>query len=201
MQLVKGEKNALSYFQNMIAVASYNQNFQMDESLRFYLAALLANYLRTENLCPSNVGSLHEPFVLILKRASESERFAKYKLLKHVGDLSLYITGFFSESLTRKPVGIDYYISMGKTAYEVLATDGVDFSSFTKQQDLFVRLSKGFQRYVSVLNEVSEKTNVTSNTDILRLYERWLKTKCERIAQHLRRLGIYPNKVKSWFEH
>ena len=202
MPIIKREKTVLSYFQNLIAVAAFNQNFQMDESLRFYLANLLSTYLRTENLYPPYIKSSDEPLAIILKKASEAEKRTKYKLLKHVGDISLYTAGFFSDSLNRKAVGIDYYVSIGRVAYDTLAYDLITATIFPVPNEVFIKLSKNFPNYVKLLNEVSERTAVTSNSDIIKLYERWLRTGCERVAKILRKLGIYPNsKIKTHIEH
>mgnify|MGYP002137355912 CR=1 FL=1 len=38
--------------------------------------------------------------------------------MRAMGDFSLYIAGFFSDSLKRKLVDVDYYIGMGGAAYE-----------------------------------------------------------------------------------
>ena len=41
--------------------------------------------------------------------------------MKQVGDTSLYVAGFFAESLTRSLVDVDYYVGIGQSAYAQLA--------------------------------------------------------------------------------
>jgi hypothetical protein len=46
---------------------------------------------------------------------------------------------------------------------------------------------------VDVLSEVSEQSALTSNTDLLRMYERWLRTGSRWTGQKLAERGIVPN--------
>jgi hypothetical protein len=53
-------------------------------------------------------------------------------------------------------------------------------------------LSDKFARFVDVLAEVGEQSGLSSQTDIMRLYEIWLRTGSRRAAERLRKLGIEP---------
>ena len=44
--------------------------------------------------------------------------------LRSVGDQSLFITGFFADSLNRSLVDVDFYIHLGELAYRSLARNG-----------------------------------------------------------------------------
>ena len=46
---------------------------------------------------------------------------------------------------------------------------------------------------MDVLADVSERTAVTSSSDVLRLYEKWLRTGSARDGQRLVERGILPN--------
>ena len=50
-----------------------------------------------------------------------------------------------------------------------------------------------FAGFVDVLSEVSERTSCVSNADLLRLYEKWLKTGSRRSGQLLVERGVVPN--------
>ena len=47
--------------------------------------------------------------------------------------------------------------------------------------------------FVDVLSEVSERTSLTSDSDLLRLYEKWLRTGSRRNGDLLAEQGIVPN--------
>ena len=58
--------------------------------------------------------------------AQNSEPIVRFELLKKLGDRSLYISGFFADSLQRKVVDVDYYAEMGGVAYGALADSAVE---------------------------------------------------------------------------
>jgi hypothetical protein len=108
--------------------------------------------------------------------------------LRSVGDQSLFISGFFSDSLNRSLVDVDYYIHLGGYAYRSLARRGDNTLG-----DVFDELSDKFANFVDVLGEVSERTSLSSNADVLRLYEKWLRTGSRRSGDLLASRGIVPN--------
>jgi hypothetical protein len=108
--------------------------------------------------------------------------------LREIGDVSLFISGFFSDSLQRKLVDVDYYVSIGGRAYNTLSRVETDTYS-----SVFAELGEKFVGFVDVLSEVSERTSCSSNADLLRLYEKWLKTGSPRSGQLLVERGVVPN--------
>jgi hypothetical protein len=62
----------------------------------------------------------------------------------------------------------------------------------TAARSVFYELSEKFVDIVGMLNEVSARSNLASNTDILRLYEAWLSTGSRHAARRLRALGVDP---------
>jgi hypothetical protein len=110
--------------------------------------------------------------------------------------VSLYVAGFFQDSLNRKLVDVDYYIGMGGAAYQQVAVRTYEDTL----RDLYLELADKFGAFVDVLAEVSDKTSQRTEKDILRLYELWLKTRSERAAKALQEAGIVPNETigKDW---
>ncbi len=151
----------------------------------FYLSSLLASFVETKRLST-------EPLAITYIKALESDRELRGRLLKELGDLSLFTSGFFPDSLTRKIVDIDYYIAMGASSYDHLASIHNNTEVESALGTLFSELALKFKLFVEVLAEVSERCRLTSSTDILRIYERWLKTKSQRTEALLRELGIEP---------
>jgi hypothetical protein len=47
--------------------------------------------------------------------------------------------------------------------------------------------------FSDVLADISERTTLTSNNELLRIYEKWLRTGSARDGQRLIELGIVPN--------
>ena len=123
-----------------------------------------------------------------LRRRSRAAGVEQRARLRSLGDLSLFVSGFFSDSLNRKPVDVDYYVSMGEYAYGSL-------SRFEEASlaSIFGELASKFCSMADVLADVSERSALTSNADLLRLYERWLRTGSRRDSQLLVEKGIVPN--------
>lgn len=107
----------------------------------------------------------------------------KRKALRRLGDVCLMVTGFFPDSLNRKIVDVDYYSGMGGAAYWQLA-------QWQSGSPLFKELSLKFKAFSDVLGEMSERSGLQSNTDLLRLYERWLHSGSERLKEKLAEKGI-----------
>ena len=98
------------------------------------------------------------------------------------------MSGFFSDSFRRGLVDVDYYVSMGEYAYGSLGRRDEDAFS-----GVFTELASKFVAFTDVLADISERTALGSHADVLRLYEKWLRTGSERDAQKLIERGITPN--------
>jgi hypothetical protein len=77
---------------------------------------------------------------------------------------------------------------MGEYAYASLSR-----SEEAALASIFAELAAKFCSVADVLADVSERSALTSNTDLLRLYERWLRTGSRRDNQLLVERGIVPN--------
>ena len=178
--MVRAE-SAVEYFRELVESALANQKIVAGELTSFYVVQLLAGFLERR-------AADDEPLSLQLVRALESGGAQQRAGLKQVGDVSLFISGFFSDSLQRKLVDVDYYVNIGGSAYNALSRyEGDTFSP------VFAELAERFVDFVDVLTEVSERSSFSSNTDLLRLYERWLRTGSTRSGQLLVERGVVPN--------
>ena len=62
------------------------------------------------------------PLALMLADAAQaSNAEQRSRILQRLGDVSLFMAGFFAQSFERKLVDIDYHIAMGGRAYGTLA--------------------------------------------------------------------------------
>ena len=173
------------YFRDLVESALKRQHLEARQLTSFYLVNLLTGFVHFDrSATPPEDEALGIRFVKALQAAGIRQRDE----LRQVGDLSLFISGFFADSLARSPVDIDYYISLGENAYGSLARHGDDTFG-----DVFDELSEKFTAFVDVLGEVSERSALASNTDLLRLYERWLRTRSRRSGELLAARGIVPN--------
>jgi hypothetical protein len=156
--------------------------------VRDYLVQLLEGFVRTDDLYERTDGQ--RPPIRTLAEAmlmaTQMETSQKHDLLKRLGDTSLYVSGFFGDSLQRKVVDIDYYVSMGGMAYATLAHETRD----DLKAQMFGEVSSRFVEYVDVLTVVSQKSMIRSDRDVLRLYGRYLTTGSELAREQLIERGL-----------
>jgi len=178
-------ESAVEYFKELVEGAIEHQGLSANELTSFYLVQLLASFVER----PA-ADSEHDsaPLAVRLARALEAGGMRQRASLKNIGDVSLFVSGFFSDSLNRKLVDVDYYVTIGGYAYGALSRNETDTFS-----PVFAELAAKFVGFVDVLSEVSERTSCSSNSDVLRLYEKWLKTGSPRSGQLLVERGVVPN--------
>ena len=183
--------DSADYFRAAVEGAFSSLKIDAPEQVRYYLVSILSKFVASDNLFPKRDDGTPEEDTLALQLASaleEENRELRRNKLRHLGDFSLYIAGYFAESLNRKVVDIDYYKKMGGTAYnEVANTPGGK-----QDNELFEELASGFPKYVDVLGQVSEESliNTEDSRTLLQVYELWARTGSEKLANQLSRAGI-----------
>ena len=180
------EQSPAEYFKELVDSALVRQRVQTNDLTEYYLVNLLCQYVRLDARAGADDPS--DPLALRLARALETGGSQQRARLRSLGDFSLFTSGFFSDSLRRSVVDVDYYVSMGEYAYGSLSR--LDEDAFA---DVFRELAGKFVGYVDVLAEVSEQTALSSAPDVLRVYEKWLRTGSQRDGQRLVDQGIVPN--------
>lgn len=176
------------YFRELVEKAIARQRLTSSEVSAFYLVQLLDSFVRPDRAYLDAGIDYDQPLAHLLCEAIASGEERRFTLFKATGDLSLFISGFFSDSVMRKPVDFDYYVSLGGYAYGRAAR----LSAHQTAAEVFEELSQKFSRFVDVLTEVSEASTLTDHTSLLRLYEKWLRTGSERTGAMLRDLGVLP---------
>lgn len=154
-----------------------------------YLIGLLQDFMFTERLFDQEMENGHKTrptLAEIFLKAMNAKDPERTQLLKKLGDTSLYVGGFFGDSLQRKVVDVDYYVQMGGAAYNNL--------SVYVKEDTFKRvyeeLSSQFIAYIDVLTYISQKAQLHSNENILRIYENYLRTGSDLAKEQLIEKGI-----------
>src|SRR5262249_53772352 len=107
---------------------------------------------------PANDAEKEAPVALQLAQAQHAAPDEKFKGLKDIGDKTLYLSGFFADSLSRGLVDAGYYMSLGESAYRQLsgmvgATRGSATELF---RDIYAELGARFGTFVSVLKQIRQ---------------------------------------------
>ncbi len=180
------DESPLEFFKAQVEGAMQRQHLKTSVWTSYYIVQMLAGYVaRRDHVAP---GLDDEPLGVRLVRALHAEGAAQREELRNVGDASLFLVGFFADSVHRGLTDIDYYISLGGSAYGRLAQSEDDAFA-----DVFGEMSNKFVPLTDVLAEVSERAALNGNRDVLRIYERWLRTRSRRDGEWLAEQGIVPN--------
>ena len=184
--------NVNEYFNDAIHDAITHQHVHLNEETVVYIVNLLTYYTLSENVFEvEEEGLSSKPLAFIYKEAieaeSDEERNARFRKL---GDTALFTSGFFAASLERSSVGVDYFISMGGSAYGYLADKTPRTIPDRSLNSVFNDLAAHFMHCVDVLTEVSESSDLVDDRDVLDLYETWLDTGSDYAKQKLQENGI-----------
>ena len=189
--------NLREFFRDTLHEALVHQHLAVDGHTEHYVVNLLTLFARSEALYEMTPEGLRlKPLVAMLCEALEAApgTSERNRTLQRLGDVSLFVAGFFAGSFATKLIDVDYHIAMGGRAYGTLAqTAGRGRGGVLAA--VFGELSEKFQPMVDALNEVSEGAGPPSDGDILRLYEIWLKTGSVRCYTQLKRLGVDPTRA------
>lgn len=189
---ISAPETLFGFFYDKVHAARRNQGARLTDETEIYLVGLLVGFLRSQDLFrPDGTRKDEVPLAIRLRQAQLAGSHEGARELKHVGDYSLYMSGFFAESLKRSLVDLDYYVALGETAYGSLARA---FAGRTGDRGgIFAELARRFGACVGVLAEVSESTRGTTNRDVLALYEAWLDTQNDHTRRRLQELGVLPS--------
>jgi hypothetical protein len=188
--------NLQEFFRDSLHGALTRQHLAVEDQTAHYVVNLLTLFARSEALYEGAPGKVRlKPLVTMLCEALEAPTATqRNRALQRLGDVSLFIAGFFARGFAARLVDIDYHIAMGGRAYGTLAQSCARGRARVLGA-VFAELAEKFQPMVDALNEISESSYRHTDQDILRLYELWLKTGSVRCHAILERLGVTPTRA------
>ncbi|MFO1463228.1 MAG: hypothetical protein U1F66_05585 [bacterium] len=179
------------HFLEEVRGAFQKQRLNAHPHTEFYLVRLLSDFSRRDNLF-GQAGSEDTPLAILYLESLQNGGLEGLRTIKKIADFALYISGFFQDSLHRQNIDLDYYAAMGGSAYRRLHSGARETGLGEAFCETFLELSDRFLSFVDVLAEISERSNLCRDSDLLRLYEKWLCTGSERLKQKLAEFGIHP---------
>jgi hypothetical protein len=185
------------HFNELLKEACDKLDFKIAAASQSYILNLLKFYIDSRNLySPFIDETMEKPpetFAELYLTALNLESPKNKEYMKILADRALYLSGFFGESLQKKSVDIDYYMGIGASAYQNLAT-------WTKEETtsiIYSQFSNQFTRYVNLLSYMSDKSAIQSEQNILKLYERYVQTGSQAVREKLNALGLTTLPVRS----
>ena len=188
--------NLESFFQTLVDDAVKTQHFEATEAAEFYLAGLLADYAKPDRL---EAEALDRPLTLLLDEALHTAGRERFERLRSLGDGVLYTSGFFADHLSTRGVELRYVRALGARAYDgaaaMLRQSAGDGSG---APDVFRELADNFAMFAEVVSRVADVLQANSahnsNRQVVRLYERWVKTGSAPLAVALAGRGLTPQR-------
>ena len=180
------------FFEEVVEDAMRSRGLKASGAATAYVVALLADLAKPGSPV---TGTLQKPLTFLLDEALHTPALAeRFDKLRTLGDGVLYSSGFFADHFEARGVDTKYVMSIGRTAYENAGSllrnrDQKEENTF----DIFAELAKDFTAFVAVLSEVANATvakSVATHQGVLKLYERWLKTRSERLGDALASQGF-----------
>ena len=170
------------FFQGHVDRALKEQGVETSPLTEHYVVRVLCTY--------ANQPIDETPLAVRMLEALEASPLERRQHLRAIGDRTLYVSGFFAESFGRRAVDVDYYIGMGESAYGELVRSAFGWSR-DPFADTYDELARAFPKFVRALAFVS-RTVMPEPTpqDIVKLYERWHRSKSAWAKAQLHALGV-----------
>jgi len=180
------------FFEEAVVDAMKARRVNASESARSYVVALLTDLAKPGSPIER---TLERPLTLLLDEALHTPELGeRFDRLRTLGDGVLYSSGFFADHFEARGVDTSYLIGIGRTAYNSAGSLIRSRSSNDESKlDIFGELANGFADFVEVIGEVANATiasGVATSRGLVKLYERWLKTRSEKLADALSSHGF-----------
>jgi hypothetical protein len=182
------------YFRESVDTTIKKQGVEVDPHAAHYVVNLLTLFSRSDEFYEDHGDQYGlRPLALMMADAADARNTEERNIcLQRIGDVALFMSGFFADSLANKLVDLDYYIHMGGNAYGSLSDEMRGTARGKVFVGIYKELAEKFQVLVDVLNEVRDDACQETGTNLLRAYDIWMKTGSQRAARLLQQNGVVP---------
>lgn len=177
------QTNLRDFFHGLILEAATEQKVGVSPHAMSYVTEVLVSFHETAKLFAQQ-GVRIPVLADMLSDALEADFYRRINLLRHMGDTSLMVSGYFPEALSRRAVDLDYYRRMGEIAYSQVG-------ALMDQQTIFDELSDQFFSLSRLVSKVAEVTS-RRDLDALKLVELYVRTGSDAVLEKLKRQGVVP---------
>ena len=181
------EGNLANYFRDRLEACAKPLKPQPTDDALSYMAQLMARLSDSRQLFSFEAGRLHlRPFALLYKDAHEAQGgHQRCLILRQLGDQALFVGALFPESYARHGLKQEYFIGMGGGAYDYLS----DHAART-QRSTFAELAQRFTAFLGLVADACHRNTDDGDADVIALYQAWLLTGDQRVADRLAKLGV-----------
>ncbi len=189
------------FFNDLVGESLKSKGIPASGGASAYLVGLLSEFSRPER---AHDEALHRPLAFLLDEAvKEPEAATRFEKFRALGDGVLYASGFFGDHFESRGIDQRYVCGIGSRAYGSASSMLRSGSSSTSVEeaaariDIFAELAARFDGFVLVIADVADAAFANApagSKQLVKLYERWLKTGSERIAEALTEQGLVPTR-------
>lgn len=180
------------YFEGLLRDALTAEQVDLPDDTFSYVLRLVGEFSSPESLYR---GARDEPgtpaLVWLYQEAREAAPSHRFDAYRHLGDVALMVSGFFAPHIerARSLVGVDYYVDMGRAAYDTAA----HLAGVSGFEPLLRLLAQRFERLVEVLTRVAEQTTLPVAVDLAALYQRMQRNPdSPELSRRLLSQGAFP---------
>jgi len=142
MKRIQPQPTSNAEWHRLVEEALFQSGYRFDASLSHYLVITLDSYSTDNSLARSVIAVDYLTSIQISGLRGQQQ-------LRQVGDHCLILSGLFPECALKKHVSLDYFIQLGKVAYQQLA----DLEhKLSLDPALFNKLSTNFVGLMDVLH-------------------------------------------------
>jgi hypothetical protein len=104
----------------------------------------------------------------------------------------VYLSGFLSDQLEGLGVTRRYSVAMGERAYSSAGALAAFSPTEAARRHVYDELADAFEDFVLAFDELRESSSLRTPQDIVKLYDRWRRTRSPQLAERLRQEGVFP---------
>lgn len=150
------ESSLQSFFYTELEKINNKMPGKLPNETIFYSSLVMDKFGDVQKYYEEVEGKLREKTLgVMLLESAQLKGVNKKNKLKDVGDTALLICGFFSESINRKIINLDYYREVGQSAYYQLNNI---VPTFYDVPLFYKKLSSNFLQVTNVMGLVAQKT-------------------------------------------
>lgn len=150
------ESSLQSFFYTELEEVNNKMQGKLPNETIFYSSLVMDKFGDAQKYYEQVEGKVREKTLgIMLLESAQLKGNKKKNKLKDVGDTALLICGFFSESMNRKIINLDYYREIGQSAYYQLNNI---VPTFYDVPLFYKSLSTNFLQVTNVMGLVAQKT-------------------------------------------
>lgn len=147
-----------TYFFSHLSDLNRKSKCPVPEELIYYSSSVLENYGLSSNFFEFENGKVQTKVLgLKLLEAQLKDRIEQKRIYKDVADTSLILCGYFSNSVNKKLLDIQYYSNLGQMAYEQLNYLSPELFDIPK---FFKAMSSSFDKVTTLISVIAKSNEI-----------------------------------------